>query len=83
MIMGTGGAFASKISKNADAKVVNRWGYIFNLSTNVCDKVRMCSTEGSVICTVNNEEDGQQIFGTSGLEVDHPLTCDVTLQRIP
>lgn len=37
----------------------------------------MCSTESGPICTVN----GQQVFGTSGADEDHPLTCDVELYK--
>lgn len=83
MLTGTGAATASKISADADSKLVNRQGYIFNTSTVRCDKVQMCRTENGPICTVDNQEDGQQVFGTSGSDVDHPLTCSVTLYKIP
>lgn len=81
-MIGAGGALASQNAKNNDSAVINRQGYIFNLSTNSCDPVVMCSTDPGPICTVNGQPSGQQAFGTSGNDVEHPLTCSVTLRKV-
>jgi len=82
-MIGAGGAFATQNAKTNDSSVINRQGYIFNLNAKHCDKAVMCTTDGSTICTVNGLPSGQQAFGTSGADVEHPLTCEVTLRKIP
>lgn len=82
-VIGAGGAFASQNAKTNDSSVINRQGYIFNFSTNQCDKAVMCRTEAGPICTVNGLPSGQRAFGTSGADVEHPLTCEVSLNKIP
>lgn len=82
VFIGAGGAFASQNAKKDGTSAINRQGYVFNLSTNSCDPVVMCSTDPGPICTVNGLPSGQQAFGTSGADVEHPLTCEVTLRKI-
>ncbi|REC61321.1 hypothetical protein DRF65_16535 [Chryseobacterium pennae] len=82
MLIGAGAAFAGQHAKKNESTLVNRQGYIFNQNTNRCDPVKMCSTDPGPICTVNGLPTGQQVFGTSGPDVEHPLTCEVTLRRI-
>lgn len=77
LLIGAGSAFATQTAKKNDQKLLDRQGYIYNYSTEECDPVVMCSTESGPICTVN----GQQVFGTSGADEDHPLTCDVELYK--
>ncbi|RZJ86929.1 MAG: hypothetical protein EOO20_17225, partial [Chryseobacterium sp.] len=52
-LIGAGGALASQNAKANGRAVVDRQGYIFNLSTNSCDPVVMCSTDPGPICTVD------------------------------
>ncbi|MGG7437398.1 DUF6520 family protein [Chryseobacterium arthrosphaerae] len=82
VLIGTGTAFATQKAKSSKENLAVRQGYIFNTSTNQWDKSVMCQTEQNVICTVNGLPTGQQVFGTSGPEVDHPETANVELYRI-
>lgn len=81
ILIGAGSAFATQNAKTNESKLVDRQGYIYNFSTNECDPVIKCSTEAGPICTVNELPEGQQAFGTSGADEQHPMTCDVTLSR--
>lgn len=81
-LIGAGGALASQNAKTNGHAVVDRQGYIFNLSTNSCDPVVMCSTDPGPICTVDGQPSSQQAFGTSGSDQENPLTCSVTLNKI-
>ncbi|WP_312822749.1 DUF6520 family protein [Epilithonimonas sp.] len=81
-LIGAGGALASQNAKNNESTLAVRQGYIFNVSNNNCDRSVMCSTDPGPICTVNGLPAGQQVFGTSGSDVEHPLTCSVTLSKI-
>lgn len=81
ILFATGSAFATQNAKINDSKLVDRQAYIYNFATNECDAKIICSTEGNQICTVNGEDNAQEAFGTDGPQVDHPLTCDVTLNR--
>jgi len=82
VLIGTGNAFATQKAKSSKENLAVRQGFIFNTSTNQWDKSVMCQTEQNVICTVNGLPTGQQVFGTSGEDVDHPETANVELYRI-
>lgn len=82
ILLATGSAFATQNAKINKSKLVDRQAYIYNFSTNQCDRIEpLCSTDPGPICTVNGMEGSQQAFGTSGADEEHPLTCDVTLSR--
>ena len=73
-------AFAAE-KRGRTVKSAEIQGYIFNHSTNQWDRSVMCNNEGGPICTVNGLPSGQQVFGTSGPEVDHPETANVELYK--
>ncbi|AZA60193.1 MULTISPECIES: DUF6520 family protein [Chryseobacterium] len=82
ILIGTGTAFATQNAKSSNENLAARQGYIFNSSTNQWDRSVMCETTLGPICTVNGLPTGQQVFGTSGPEVDHPETANVELYKI-
>lgn len=82
ILIGTGTAFATQKAKTDNGNFAARQGYIFNSATNQWDRSIMCSTDVDVICTVNGLPTGQQVFGTSGPEVDHPETANVELYKL-
>lgn len=82
ILIATGSAFATQNAKANKSKLVDRQAYIYNFSTNECDRVEpICSTDPGPICTVNGLEGAQQAFGSNGADTEHPLTCDVVLSR--
>lgn len=83
MLIGAGCAYATDLASNDESALIPKQGYIYNLSTNQCDPAVMCRTEPGPVCTVNGLPSGQQVFGTSGADSEHPLTCDITLRKIP
>jgi hypothetical protein len=82
ILIGTGTAFATEKEKGSKENLAVRQGYIFNSSTNQWDRSVMCETTLAPICTVDGLPTGQQVFGTSGPEVDHPETANVELYKI-
>lgn len=82
ILIGTGTAFANQKVKSKSKFLADRQGYIFNNSTNQWDRSVMCGTDGGRICTVDGTPAGQQVFGTSGPELDHPETANVELYKI-
>ncbi|KUG10653.1 DUF6520 family protein [Elizabethkingia miricola] len=82
ILIGTGTAFATQKEKGSKENLALRQGYIFNSSTNQWDRSVMCETTINPICTVDGLPTGQQVFGTSGPEVDHPETANVELYKI-
>lgn len=83
MLIGAGGAYATDLASNDELALIPQQGYIYNLSTNECDESVMCTTDPGPVCTVNGLPSGQRVFGTSDADSEHPLTCDVTLRKIP
>jgi len=81
ILVGAGSAFATQNNSSKENLVV-RQGYIFNSATNQWDKSVMCETSGSQICTVDGLPSGEQVFGVSGPQVDHPETADLELYKI-
>lgn len=82
LLIGTGTAFATQKAKGSSKNLAARQGYIFNSSTNQWDRSIMCKDNFDVICTVNGLPTGQQVFGTSGPEEDHPETANVELYKL-
>ena len=82
ILIGTGTAFATQKEKSRTENLVDRQGYIFNSSTNQWDRSVTCQTDVNPICTVDGTTTGQQVFGTSGPELDHPETANVELYKI-
>lgn len=84
ILIGTGTAFATQKAKSDKGNFAARQGYIFNSATNQWDRSIMCQDDSDVICTVNGLPTGQQVFGTSGPEVDHPEaeTVNVELYKL-
>ena len=81
ILIGTGTAFATQKEKGSKENLAVRQGYIFNSSTNQWDRSVMCDTTLGPVCTVDGLPTGQQVFGTSGPEVDHPETANVELYK--
>lgn len=82
ILVGAGSAFATQNNKSSNENLAMRQGYIFNSATNQWDKSVLCQTEFGPICTVDGTEFGEQVYGTSGQEVDHPETANVELFKI-
>lgn len=82
ILIGTGTAFATQKEKSSKEHLAVRQGYIFNNVTNQWDRSVMCKEEVDPICTVNGLPSGQQVFGTTGPDVDHPETANVELYKI-
>ncbi|AZI38631.1 DUF6520 family protein [Epilithonimonas vandammei] len=82
ILIGTGTAFATQNVKSSKKNLAVKQGYIFNSSTNQWDRSVMCQDEIAPTCTVNGLPSGQQVFGTTGPEVDHPETANVELYKI-
>ncbi|AZI38630.1 hypothetical protein [Epilithonimonas vandammei] len=80
ILIGIGTVYITKTEKSDIRNAVIQ-GYIFNHSTNQWDRSVMCGTDG-IICTVNGLPTGQQVFGTTGPEVDHPETANVELYKL-
>jgi len=82
ILVGAGSAFATQNNQSSNENLAVRQGYIFNSTTNQWDRSVMCDTEVGPICTVNGLPSGEQVFGTSGPQVDHPETADLELFKI-
>lgn len=82
ILIGTGTAFATQKAKSNNKNLAARQGYIFNNATNQWDKSVMCQDDVNPICTVNGLPGGQQVFGTTGPEEEHPETANLELYKI-
>lgn len=82
ILIGTGTAFATQKAKSDKRNFAARQGYIFNSGTNQWDKSIMCQEDFDVICTVNGLPTGQQVFGTTEEEAEHPETANVELYKL-
>lgn len=82
LLIGTGTAFATQEAKSSSNKLAAIQGYIFNSATNQWDRSIMCSDDFDVICTVNGLPTGQQVFGTTDEQSEHPETANVELYKL-
>ncbi|WP_291116450.1 DUF6520 family protein [Empedobacter sp. UBA7248] len=79
IMMGTGAAFATNQVKQKENKRAPKMGYIYNTTLNTCVPIRECSDIPNDICTIDDNEDSQQVFGLKN--TGDLNTCNVTLYK--